>query len=185
MQMLLIHKLFFSISRVVHAGGEPLLEAALGLYMKKDFLGSVKILEGIENKNDRGIYLIWKNEKEIGRLADPSSRDPINPNNKFYKYVKPHPEYSSYYEQSGSFSPTEKRYQEITQLFPESEYGGVIFYDLIEEEYLSFSEDGLSNSGRLELISQYQGFVNKYSKHPNAVKAENNIEWFEEDLMEF
>jgi len=70
-------------------------------------------------------------------------------------------------------------------LFPESEYGGVIFYDLIEEEYLSFSEDGLSNSGRLELISQYQGFVNKYSKHPNVVKAENNIEWFEEDLMEF
>jgi len=61
-QKIFLILLFFSISWVVHAGGKPLLEAALGLYMNKDFLGSVKILEGIENKNDRGIYLIWKNE---------------------------------------------------------------------------------------------------------------------------
>jgi hypothetical protein len=156
------------------------LGAAKDLYDAGDYIGAIEALETVEPRTAEVIYWLWANEKEIGRLADPASRDGTSPQHKYYLYAQSHPEYLMYDEFfGGQYTPTRTRYEEIHDLFPQSEYAGLIFFELIEYDYAAFSEGGLDERGRMSLISMYQTFINRYPQHPYVPKAKQEIEGLE------
>ena len=127
------------------------------------------------------IYWLWKNEKEIGSLADGRSRDTASPYHKYYLYAQNHPEYLSYDEiLGGAYTPTRKRYEELKALFPQSEYAGTILFELVEYAYQRYSEGGLNEQGRISMIGKYQRFINRYPQHPYVTKSQKEIEDLEE-----
>lgn len=165
------------------ASDKEMLERAKTLYEQKNYIASVDILEKIKDKSAEVIYWIWKNEKEIGTLADLPSRKETDPNHKYYLYVNKHQEYFYYYEPDGNYQPRYKRYQEISSLFPDSDYAGSIFYELIEYDQLYYFEGGeeaLNADERVRLISKYQRFLNKYPDHPRTHEARKQIKQLEE-----
>lgn len=165
----------FSIA--MPAGEKDVIERAKDLYNQKDYIGSAEILEGIKKKDPEMIYWLWKNEKEIGGFTGPHAGDKNHPDHKYYEYAQSYPEYFVYSEiLSGQYIPTSKRYKEISNLFPESEYAGSILFELISEyDYPMFSEGGLDERGRITLISEYQRFINRYPQHRYVIKAQEEI----------
>ncbi|MFQ5960318.1 MAG: hypothetical protein ACE5MG_02905, partial [Candidatus Methylomirabilales bacterium] len=156
---------------------EGLLTMAQELYEEGDYVRSVELLETVTPRTEEVIYWLWKNEKEIGRLAGPGSGEDVSP---YYVYAQNHPEYLSYNEVfGGEYTPTRKRYEELKASFPRSEYTGTVLFELIEYEYAAFSEGGLDEEGRLALISSYQKFINRYPQHTLVKKAEQEIEALE------
>jgi hypothetical protein len=165
---------------------EGLFTIAQELNEEGDYISSAEILETIKPRTAEVIYWLWESEKEIGRLADPSSRDPASPQHKYYLYAQNHPEYLRYDEVfGGEYTPTRKRYEEIHNLFPKSEYAGFIFFELIDYTYAAFSEGGLDEGGRISLISEYQKFINRYPQHPYVQKAKQEIESLEKWEQKF
>lgn len=169
--------IFSTITALANNNDRETLKRAKELYEKKDFIVSVQVLEKIKDKDAEAIYWLWKNEKEIGGFTGPGASDKNHPNHEYYQYVKNHPEYFGYDEAlGGQYTPTDKRYQEISSLFPESEYAGSILFEMITEYiYPMLSEGGLDEDGRLYLISGYQQFINRYPHHPRATKAQEEI----------
>lgn len=166
---------------VAFADVDETLKKAQALYEQKDYLGSILILEAVKDKNAQAVYLIWKNEKEIGQRTDPPSRDESSPNFKYYQYAKTHPEYFEDNEaMGGEYTPTSKRYEEIKSLFPNSEYVGSIYFEFIDEYvYPTFSEGGLDGEGRFYLISTYQKFINQHPQDTYTSKAKERLEYLE------
>ena len=152
------------------------LVVAKELYEEADYISSVEILETFKPRTAEVIYWLWKNEKAVGRLADPTSRDPASPQHKYYRYAQNHPAYLTYDEVfGGEYIPTRKRYEELKARFPRSEYTGTVLFELIEYDYAAFSEGGMGEDGRLALISEYQRFINRYPLHPYAAKAKQEV----------
>lgn len=151
-------------------------DMARELYEAGDYIGSVETLEAIEPRTDEVIYWLWKNEREIGRLADPSARDAESPQYTYYLYAQNHPEYLSYDEvRGGTYTLTRRRYEELKARFPRSEYTGTVLFELIEHDHVTLSGDGLDEGSRLALISAYQEFLNRYPQHPHATRAKQEI----------
>ena len=157
---------------------KDLLEKAKALYGQEDFITSVETLLRIEAKTAEVIYWLWQNEKKIGHLADPPSRDEDNSHHRYFQHAKNHPEHFQYCEAcGGEYIPTNRRIEEIKSLFPQSEYVGTIVFEDIEENVSPMlSEGGLDEGGRVYLISQYQKFVNQYPQHPFVSEAQEQIE---------
>jgi hypothetical protein len=156
------------------------LGAAKDLYDAGDYIGAIEILETVEPRTAEVLYWLWANEKEVGRLADPDSRDSASPQHKYYLYAQSHPRYLMYDEFfGGQYTTTRERYEEIHNLSPQSEYAGLISFELIEYDRAVFSEGGLDERGRMYLISMYQKFVNRYPQHPYVPKAKQEIEGLE------
>lgn len=159
---------------------ERLMGAAKDLYNAGEYIVAIEVLETVEPRTAEVIYWLWANEKKIGRLADPGSRDSASPQHKYYLYAQSHPEYLRYDESfGGQYIPTRKRYEEIHDLFPQSEYAGLILFELIDYDRAAFSEGGLDEQGRMSLISMYQKFLNRYPQHPYVPKAKQEIESLE------
>ena len=156
---------------------EGLLTMAQDLYKEGNYIQSVELLETVTPRTDEVIYWLWKNEKEIGRLARPDAGEDVSP---YYVYAQNHPEYLRYNEVfGGEYRPTRKRYEELSASFPRSEYTGTVLFELIEYDYAAFSEGGLNEEGRLALISSYQRFINRYPQHTQVKKAEEEIKALE------
>lgn len=156
---------------------EGLLTMAQDLYKEENYIQSVELLETLTPRTDEVIYWLWKNEKEIGRLARPDAGEDVS---SYYVYAQNHPEYLRYNEVfGGEYRPTRKRYEELQASFPRSEYTGTVFFELIEYDYAAFSEGGLNEEGRLALISSYQRFINRYPEHALVKKAKEEIEGLE------
>lgn len=157
-----------------------LLVSVKDLYDVGEYIEAIEILETIEPRTAEVIYWLWANEKEIGRLAGPDSRDSASLQHKYYLYAQSHPQYLMYDEFfGGQYTPTRERYEEIHTLFPQSEYAGLILFELIAYDRAAFSEGGLDEQGQMSLISMYQKFVNRYPQHPYVPKAKQEIESLE------
>jgi len=169
--------LAWSSACAANPNGKGMLVKAKEAYAKKGFIASVQILNKITPKTAEVIYWVWKNEKEIGRLADPGSKHSASPHHKYYLYAQNHPEYLRYDEiLGGAYTPTLKRYEELKALFPQSEYLGTVLFELVEYAYQTYSEGGLNEQGRISMISKYQRFINRYPQHPYVTKAQKEIE---------
>ncbi len=156
---------------------EDLLTMGQDLYKEGKYIQSVELLETVTPRTGEVIYWLWKNEKEIGRLAGRDAGADVSP---YYVYAQNHPEYLRYNEVfGGEYRPTRKRYEELQASFPRSEYTGTVFFELIGYDYAAFSEGGLNEKGRLALISSYQRFINRYPQHPRVKKAKEEIEALE------
>ena len=160
-----------------------LLEKAKALYEQEDFTASVETLLRIEAKTGEVIYWLWKNERKIGNLASsPGAQDEAHPLFKYYEYVQSHPKYLTRNAAMGNtYTPTRRRYEEIANLFPESDSAGSILFERTEDYvYPRLSEDGLDEEGRVYLITQYQMFINRFPRHTYSERARKRIELFEE-----
>jgi len=70
--------------------GQKMLMKAKEAHEKRDFIASVQILNKITPKTAEVIYWHWKNEKEIGSLADGRSRDKPAPPKMSQEQTRPH-----------------------------------------------------------------------------------------------
>jgi hypothetical protein len=140
----------------------------------------LELVERMTPATVESLYLAWLNDTEVARRTEPGSSDATSPHYKYYRYATQHPDRLVYCEAcGGEFIVTAYWLEKLEALAPGDERTGTVTLDGIERSDAIANEDGLEDHDRLDLISEYRQFLNRFPKHPAARKVRARIEELE------